>query len=471
MRTPLGISTLQKRGREVPQPPIPTPPPEDTTARRFSANSNLMNYSIPNQPTFNSNTIGSTVLAVTREIQQATSDTKTRQLENQIEALTLQNVKLQRTNRLLKVDTDNLIKQKTQPLKDAIQELTATNVRLQRANRLLQDELEEKKAEWNRWREDQIIHMRSVGPEYEYLVQTINLLRRQLNGDTTCETTCCYTLKPVDPSSMVMTLPPKSNTQEKGEEDDEAQEEEMEPQHMCRPIIHSSISHGSYAAQLEIRLGELEQTIESLLAEKEQLEQQLNYRDSDMEMLKQELRIKDDIVTHLEQDFIHLESQVSQLQKKPRDSARNSITRNPKRHSQILMDTKRRSLAIKDTQMLEELLLQQYEEDTDLDDDRDTVDTDKDTKMTTPPRSSTPLGLDEDDSMFLTISSYATPGTYTNTHSSTRHTMIVPFSIMTILLGIAAQLRITDDWTLPITLAVLVSGYTGKGTQVKLKPA
>jgi hypothetical protein len=94
--------------------------------------------------------------------------------------MTLQNVKLLRTNRLLKIDTDNLIKLTTQPLEQKISELTLANVRLQRANKLLQLDVDEKAAELNRFREEEIIKLKSVGPEYEYLVQMINLLHRQV---------------------------------------------------------------------------------------------------------------------------------------------------------------------------------------------------------------------------------------------------------------------------------------------------
>lgn len=116
-----------------------------------------------------------------REIQQGNSSTRARQLEAQIETLTLQNVKLQRTNRLLKVDTDNLVKQKTQPLEQTIRELTLSNVQLQRATRLLQQEVEEKSATLENFKREQIMQMKSVGPEYEYLVQMVNLLHRQVN--------------------------------------------------------------------------------------------------------------------------------------------------------------------------------------------------------------------------------------------------------------------------------------------------
>ncbi|CEI99177.1 hypothetical protein RMCBS344292_13269 [Rhizopus microsporus] len=143
---------------------------KDMSESRFSVNSNLMNYSIPTE----------TGVDHKREIKQGDSDTRTRQLEAQIEQLTLQNVKLQRTNRLLKVDTDNLIEQRTSPLEKMIEELTIANIKLQRTTRLLQQELDEKTEQLNRLKENQILQMKSVGPEYEFLVQNINLLQRQV---------------------------------------------------------------------------------------------------------------------------------------------------------------------------------------------------------------------------------------------------------------------------------------------------
>lgn len=159
-------------------------PPDVGT--RFSVNSNLMNYSIPKNEDSNSLNNVKKVSPLRennnmREIQRGSSDTRTRQLEAQIEQLTLQNVKLQRTNRLLKVDTDNLIEQKTSPLQETIQELTVANVRLQRASKLLQQELDEKTNQLNIYKQNQILQMKSVGPEYEFLVQNINLLQRQVS--------------------------------------------------------------------------------------------------------------------------------------------------------------------------------------------------------------------------------------------------------------------------------------------------
>lgn len=176
-----------------PLPPTPQSTPRNSSSSsaiatmangpRFSANSNLMNYSIPKaaeqqqpaKPVVRDDTESSK-----REVRRGNSSTRTRQLESQIEALTLQNVKLQRTNRLLKIDTDNLIKQKTQPLEQTIRELTFANVQLQRATRLLQQDLEEKTAVMEQYKQEQITKMKSVGPEYEFLVQMVNLLHRQV---------------------------------------------------------------------------------------------------------------------------------------------------------------------------------------------------------------------------------------------------------------------------------------------------
>lgn len=102
---------------------------------------------------------------------------------------------------------------------------------------------------------------------------------------------------------MVMTLPPEN------------EQEEMEAQHICRPVVHSSISQGSYAIELENKILRLEQLIEELDAEKEQLLRQQAYKDADVETLKRELRLKDDIVSQLEGDFLNLEEQLASLQK------------------------------------------------------------------------------------------------------------------------------------------------------------
>ncbi|KAG0171162.1 hypothetical protein DFQ28_000230 [Apophysomyces sp. BC1034] len=475
--------------------PVPKPPAPGNSAPRFSVNSNLMNYSIPQNGEQESKNRISTGHGK-REIQEGNSSTRTRQLEAQIEALTLQNVKLQRTNRLLKVDTDNLIEQKTQPLEEHIRKLTLVNVQLQRATRLLQQEVDEKADQFNKIQQEQIVRMKNVGPEYEFLVQMINLLQRQISGEPTCEDTCCFTLEPIDQSSMVMTLPPEND------------DDEMQAQHVCRPVIHSSISQGSYAIELENKIMRLEQVIEELDVEKEHMTRQHAYKDNDVETLKRELHIKDEIVSQLEQDFLILEDQLARLQKELNDRNSKTITpvskmveervRNPRHQSQLLMETKRRSLAIKDTDMLEQMLRgdlgrledgedvsEEEEDDGSLDDDSD-----KDTKMTTPPRSLSPQDTDKPMMAKMLLTQESTPHFPSRGHipgaypglpgcsnvsdaCSERKDSFAPFTLMAILLGLSSQFGITDDWTVPITMAALVSGFlwsgAARGVQLKLK--
>jgi peptidoglycan hydrolase CwlO-like protein len=115
-------------------------------------------------------------------------------------------------------------------------------------------------------------------------------------------------MQPIDQSTMVMTLPSTEN-----EEDEE--EDEVEAQHICRPVIHSTISQGSYAMELENKIIRMEQFIDEIEQEKEQITRQNGYKDNDVDTLKKELKIKDDIVSQLEQDFMGLEDQIEHLQK------------------------------------------------------------------------------------------------------------------------------------------------------------
>ncbi|KAI8059869.1 hypothetical protein BC940DRAFT_247299, partial [Gongronella butleri] len=312
------------------------------TPPRFSVNSNLMNYSIPKH---------SVSLFFCREIQLGNSDTRTRLLEAQIEQLTLSNVKLQRANRLLKVDTDNVVEERTQPLRDTIRDLMLSNVQLQRSTRLLQQEVDERNRQFQRFQADQIRNMKNVGPEYEYL----------LNGDANCDETCCFTSAPVDQSTVVMTLPPERDGGDDTQNGDDDEDQAVEAQHICRPVIHSSISQGSYAAELELKIAHLEAIIDAMDLEKEANEKQLRYKDDDLQMLKKELQIKDEVISQLEQDFLDLEEKLTAVQHKPSPSPVASLHSpspppDPRRQSQLLMESKRRSLAIKDTSLLEQML-------------------------------------------------------------------------------------------------------------------
>ena len=57
--------------------------------------------------------------------------------------MTLSNIRLLRANRILKLDCDRIVEEQTSELKEEISHLLSQNVRLQRSNRLLQDDLNE----------------------------------------------------------------------------------------------------------------------------------------------------------------------------------------------------------------------------------------------------------------------------------------------------------------------------------------
>lgn len=119
-------------------------------------------------------------------------------------------------------------------------------------------------------------------------------------------------MKPIDQSSMVMTLPDQHREEDSASSSDE---DILEAQHICRPVIHSSISQGSYAVELENKIHRLEYLIEELDQEKEVLLRHQSIKENDVETLKKELKIKDAIVSQLEEDFMHLEDQVTHLHK------------------------------------------------------------------------------------------------------------------------------------------------------------
>ncbi|CAO3613424.1 unnamed protein product [Cunninghamella echinulata] len=178
------------------------------------------------------------------------------------------------------------------------------NVQLQRNNRLLMDDMLVKTEEISNLKNDQIRQMKNVGPEYEYLVQMIHLLYRQLDGKTSCDKTCCYTNLPLSQGFSVLTLPPE-----------ESKDQKPEAQHICRPVIHSNISSGDLASSLQKENHSLRQEIVKIKADHEELYHLINEKDEVAEVLKSELRMKDAIVTQLEKDFERMELEVLDLQK------------------------------------------------------------------------------------------------------------------------------------------------------------
>ncbi|KAI8363853.1 hypothetical protein EDC96DRAFT_511974 [Choanephora cucurbitarum] len=224
----------------------------------------------------------------TRKIFSGEHETMLKHLYSQIEQLTLSNARLVRANRALKLDCDRIVEEKTAELQEALKTSVEQNIRLQRANRLLQDEYALQTDKLNHVQQDQIRQMKNVGPEYEYLVQVIHVLYRQLAGKTPCD---CYksTSSTSRPSSM--------------------------SQHRCRPIIRSHISGGSLAIALEQENHQLRDGIDRLMEDRDRLYQLLKEREEDNETLKHELKVKDDIVKQLENDFEKMELEVTDLQK------------------------------------------------------------------------------------------------------------------------------------------------------------
>lgn len=101
----------------------------------------------------------------------------------------------------------------------------------------------------------------------------------------------------------MLTLPPEN------------EEQRPEPQHICRPVIHSNISRGTLATSLEQENGQLRQQMETNKMEQEDLYLLLKEKDHVAEVLKSELRMKDAIVSQLEKDFERMELEVLDLQK------------------------------------------------------------------------------------------------------------------------------------------------------------
>jgi regulator of replication initiation timing len=82
-----------------------------------------------------------------RTIAVGDQETRLKQLYNQVEQLSLSNARLVRANRILKLDCDRIVDEKTTELKQALKLSIEQNIRLQRSNRLLQDDYELKKVD------------------------------------------------------------------------------------------------------------------------------------------------------------------------------------------------------------------------------------------------------------------------------------------------------------------------------------
>jgi hypothetical protein len=165
----------------------------------------------------------------------------------------------------------------------------------------------------------------------------------------------------------------------------------------------------------------------------------------------------------------------------------------------MLMESKRRSLAIKDTDILEQMLRgdlegfhhqqpvyqpseDELDEDTEEEEDHSLSHSkllDESTHSASP---STIMILEENRNKGMMIDNQPLccftcngfPCTFPCQHSlqnnnSKTNDPFALFTGVTIVLGIASQLGITDDWTVPITLATLVSSFLWAGRKNKSK--
>ncbi|KAG1463300.1 hypothetical protein G6F46_000629 [Rhizopus delemar] len=98
---------------------------------------NISSYSISSYSSFESPT-SPTEPKIKNEDQEA----RIRQLNQQIDHLTVTNARLKRANHILKTDSDRRVEEETAELKQALKNLVEQNIRLQRSNRLLRDDMD-----------------------------------------------------------------------------------------------------------------------------------------------------------------------------------------------------------------------------------------------------------------------------------------------------------------------------------------
>lgn len=159
------------------------------------------------------------------------------------------------------------------------------------------------------------------------------------------------------------------------------------------------------------------------------------------------------------------------------------IQRDPKRQSHMLMESKRRSLAVKDTDLLEQMLrgdLEGFDQYQPSEGEEEESEDDIISKLEESIRASSPSAVmieefnDKKGTTTDCITCHGFPCTFPCEHSlnptySKKDDPFALFTGATIVLGIASQLGITDDWTVPITLATLVSGFLWTGNKNKKK--
>ncbi|KAI9247858.1 hypothetical protein BY458DRAFT_526812 [Sporodiniella umbellata] len=213
--------------------------------------------------------------------------TQHRHLNQQIDHLNTVNAQLNNDCATLKLDNDKRNKE-TVELKQALRKLVEQNIRLQRSNRLLKDEFDTLEEELKSMKEEPLRSTTDLGPEYKYLVQTVNALYKQLlSSESKRPNTCCLTGKSIP----------------------------RDEKHVCRPIVKSHIASKSIDSLPETDRFIASHTADNWALEKEKMERIIQDKDNDNKSLRHELTVKDGVVKQLEKDFHQLELEINDLQK------------------------------------------------------------------------------------------------------------------------------------------------------------
>ncbi|CAO3623818.1 unnamed protein product [Cunninghamella blakesleeana] len=378
------------------------------------------------------------------------------QWEVDIQSLTLENAKLQRTNRILKVDREAWLQEQIRPLDEQIRELTAANIRWQRASRLLQQELDESNHELNAFKENQLqqsminrhhpIHMNDnithhhTGSEYQYLVNMIHFLQDH------------QTSKKEDNSDEAY------SSDQSIEKKEEIEEEKRKKNQTNSSSILSNYNKKIY--QLEKKM--------------ETLSKNLNTRENDIVLLTNELSKKDQMVTQLNNQLIHFRQMIEKhgipILSKPLDHTLNDSLSDDDNNIELEQQQKIKKLhrltclSIDSTLSNGSTLYDEY-------------------NCTTPDlSSSSPKHHHHQYENNNMIIKKKLPGTFIMVEKMKEgHSMddnddddsnIIPtwmtifeqeyfisFILLSVILGLASKLGISDDWMVPSTLFTLVLCY------------
>ncbi|KAI8337727.1 hypothetical protein BC941DRAFT_470615 [Chlamydoabsidia padenii] len=216
-----------------------------------------------------------------------------------IEKLTLENAKLKRSNRLLKVDREDWLEERIRPLDQHIRDLTAANVRWQRAAKLLQQDLNDSQQQLENWKHQQVTQMPWMGCEYQFLVNMIHQLQTQITGSTTC--------KEGNNGARISTPTHPSGSMEMVNNISQRHGSPM------TTSIHPITSTSGYQKDWN-EVSVLVDKVHSLEHDLNTTLQQLTEKQRNEDRLISELQAKNQLIQLLEKDFDELNTQVHSLQ-------------------------------------------------------------------------------------------------------------------------------------------------------------